>query len=591
MSGARAVALLALAGGAMSGCADIDTGVTTSPAAHESAADAPEPPSPVKRIDGGRFLGGAGLDLVDDIAVDDAGNFYVVGGTASLDFPVTVGDALDSRTSPDCAACPFDGFVASLAPTGAARWIRLIQSGGYDRMTSVAVHGGAVWVAGSTGDREDDAGFRGGLHPERGAQDGLLCRLDAATGQALDCRYVGGSGASGIADLAVAPDGSELVAVTTVVAGEDLHLDPGYADAFTGAHRATSTSDDGLLLAFEPDDLTLRWATYVGGSGAEGGTPSVARDASFTFVAIDTTSSDAPTVDAVSTTLTGGTDAYFAAFRSDGTALQIATYLGGSGDERVGHNSLAGVIDELYLGLSTRSTDMPAGLSPSDTVFDGDGGPDCGEGDVWLAHLRPAASATLLLGTSYLGGAQGERFGGLTRFEGDFLRSVAVVIETHSDALRTPEGAQPFFSSKPCMSGAPGRTDAYVAVLTPSLSLESATYLGGNGADGGIAVAQRADGPIAVVGATESTVMPWPTSVDDSYGGAVDGFFLAYDPRFIPPGPGGLDGGSGNDPDAGIPPGYDEGLSGCCGASTSSGSALGLGLGVLILLFRRRHPR
>ncbi len=590
------VRLLAVALVLVTGCADIDTEVTTSPTAHESP---PLPPPPLQRIAGGRFLGGSALDVIDDVAVGDDGNFYIVGGTASLDFPVTLGEPVDATAPADCPACPFDGFVASVAPDGALRWARLIQTPGYDRLRTIVARGNNLWVAGSAGDGDlAPIGFHGGADPERGEQDGVLCHLMAAGGQLTGCRYVGGDGPAGVADVAVSPDGSEVVLAMTTIAGEDLHLDPDYLAAFAGSHRATSTSDDVVVLGFTAD-LTLQWATYVGGSGAETGTPSVLRDDLFTFVLTETTSDDAPAPGALDGSRNGGVDAYLATFRDQGTTLHYATYLGGSADERVSHNSLVGDRSELYVGLDTSSNDLPAASAGEDTSFGGDGGPDCGSGDVWIAHLRPGSftGAQSLLAASYLGGAQGEHLGGMSLvftngFDGDRL---AVVAQTYSTNLPVRNGAQFAFASPACASGSPGRTDAYVAVYNSALFVSDATYLGGTGLDDGVAVAQSFAGTIGVVGNTESSALAIPTLHDTSYGGNRDGFLMAYDPDQIPPLPGDgggnpfPDGGSGNNPDAGIPPGYDEGPSGCCGTSTPAGSTLGLALAALAILVARRR--
>lgn len=583
-SARSAAALLALA--LVSGCADLDTDVTTSPTAHETP---PLPPPPLSNVFGARFLGGSGLDLVDDVQVGNDGHFYIVGGTASPDFPVTVGGALNGDAPADCPACPFDGFVARVAPTGSIVWARLIQSGGYDRMSAVAVGDGAVWVAGSTGDRGDGPGFHGGVHPERGAQDGILCKLAPATGEVVSCRYVGGSGPAGLADLALAPDLSEVVVATTVVAGEALHLDPAYVEAFAAAHRGTSTGDDGLLLAFAPDDLALRWATYVGGSGAEGGTPSVARDDAYTFYLGETTSTDAPTDAGFQTAPGGGTDAYLAAFSDRGGTLRYASYAGGSGDERVSGNALLGERFELYVGLTTTSDDMPEGRDSPQPAFGGNGGPGCGDGDMWIARLQPGnlTGAASLPASRYFGGAQGERFGGFDHSSSFFDGSRVVFAgQTFTSDLPIFDGQQGQLSGGPCTVVA-DQSDAFVGVLTFDLTLVDSTYLGRLGRDAAVAVSQLFEGPIVAVGNTEASQLPEPSEFDDTYGGNGDGFMVAYHdevPAPPPPPPPGPDSGD-------VPSDYDE-SAGCCGTSGAPGGNLALGLAALaFVLFRRRRGR
>src|SRR5207247_6974531 len=59
------------------------------------------------------FLGGSGFDESDGIAVDAAGNAYVVGGTQSTNFPTTPGAFQTTYGGGD-----FDAFVTKVNPTG-----------------------------------------------------------------------------------------------------------------------------------------------------------------------------------------------------------------------------------------------------------------------------------------------------------------------------------------------------------------------------------------------------------------------------------------------------------------------------------------
>jgi uncharacterized repeat protein (TIGR01451 family) len=60
------------------------------------------------------YLGGASVDVGNGIAVDAAGSAYVIGSTASADFPHTVGAAQATKSG------NFDAFVAKLAPDGSS---------------------------------------------------------------------------------------------------------------------------------------------------------------------------------------------------------------------------------------------------------------------------------------------------------------------------------------------------------------------------------------------------------------------------------------------------------------------------------------
>jgi len=253
---------------ALAACGELD--VTTSPYAHESP---PGPPSPLGNVSFGQFLGGSGVDIIDDIAqgvTPTDRNIYVVGGTSSADFPTTDGSTLDGATPAGCSLCPFDGFVASFTPSGTLRWARLISSPGYDRMVAVkAVALDRIYIGGASGPRPGLAGWRGGLDPagERGEQDGLVCALSTSDGRLLFCRYLGGTGAGTITDLDVrSVYDPTIVAVAVTAPGENLHLDPEYSSAFAGSARPTAAGADPAVFHLGPQPR-LALATFMGGHG------------------------------------------------------------------------------------------------------------------------------------------------------------------------------------------------------------------------------------------------------------------------------------------------------------------------------------
>src|SRR5207244_2854092 len=92
------------------------------------------------------YLGGNGDDFGSSVAVDTAGNAYVVGFTGSGSFPVTPGSF---QTGKDGSA---DAFLAKLNPTGTGLvYSTYIGGGGSEQANSVAVDAaGAAYVAGRT---------------------------------------------------------------------------------------------------------------------------------------------------------------------------------------------------------------------------------------------------------------------------------------------------------------------------------------------------------------------------------------------------------------------------------------------------------
>jgi len=97
------------------------------------------------------YLGGAGFDVANGIKLDASGNIYVVGSTASSDFPVTPG-ALQSQY-PGVTACQQGhGFAAKLAPLGASlTYATYLGGSNCDGADAVAIDSsGNAYVAGAT---------------------------------------------------------------------------------------------------------------------------------------------------------------------------------------------------------------------------------------------------------------------------------------------------------------------------------------------------------------------------------------------------------------------------------------------------------
>lgn len=592
----------------LAACTDPD--VTTSPTAHESP---PLPPPPLQTVLRSTFLGGSGLDQIDDVAIAPDGSIYVVGGTASADFPTTDGSTLDATTAAGCSACPYDAFVARFGPDGTPDWVRLLGAPGYDRLSSVQLVGDTVFVAGSTGVRPFIDGWHGGADPsgERGEQDGLVCALSASTGATETCRYLGGSGPGGVADIALTANGFELIAVMIAPAGEDLHLDPGYETAFDVAGGSTPRGGaDVAMFALRtglPRPLELSWGAYVGGSGDERGTPDVITDDSATgaeriLVLTETTSRDLPTPQSFAPTPPSDDDnAYVGVYLIDGRTQLHGNYLGGSGVERVSPSSMT-VIGSGFvaLGITTTSADAPVTAGAFQPMHGGNGGPGCGDGDLWLGAIVFGSTSSTVVASTFFGGSGGERLDGLTQVPIDFgSAGVLVTGHTSSTNLRTNNGAQPSFAGPPC-ANSPGSADAFAAVFAPQFMLEAGTYLGGAAFDRAASVAASFDRRIVVVGETASINFPAVGPGDLTANGGTDGFITEYGPMpWVPPGDGGLaddaqpggDGGNAIGPDAGEP--YTETGAFCvCGAGGSPAAGVGPSLLVLaMVLFRRRRRR
>ncbi len=566
----------------------------TTAAYHEAGGGDPDPPP---RPELSSYLGGAGADHVLDVA-SGGGDLYVVGGTGSSDVSGSTA-TIDTTAAADCTACPSDAFVARVGSADATlRWVRPIGGPGFERATAAAVHRDYLYVGGSARDlpatqSTADPTFAGGATGERGGEDGFVCRLDRFTGGVQWCTYVGGTGPGGISDLAVAPDGSVVVAFTSP-AGEALHLDPAYAAAFAGRHRPTPMGADGVVLRLSGDGATFLWATYVGGSGAEDGTPSIAIAPNGDIYYLGaTTSTDLATPGGFVRTAPAGTNLFLYGLSSDGVTQPYGSYLGGDGDDTTDGNALAsdtgGGVVRVHVAISTTSSTLPVTLGQPYGGDGGDGG-NCGRGDVWVATLQvePVRDPSVIH-ASYLGGTGGDRAGAIGLIAG----RVVVAGETSSPYFPTSNG-QP--SVAPCSASNPGGSDGFVAMFDPLLQVvRQGTLAGGSGTDGLRALATSSGGQLLLAGDSTSANYPSARAFDATYGGAGDGVVTVVWASLALGERDGMepirDGSVGIGADAMDPDLLETGVSGCCSTGTPVRSTLLPTLMVAALLGRRRRRR
>ena len=219
-----------------------------------------------------------------------------------------------------------------------------------------------------------------------------------------------------------------------------------------------------------------------------------------------------------------GTSDFFAGTLTAATGqLAALTLLGGSGpSENAAAIALDGLGNLAVLG-STDSTDFPTTADAVSRVKSG----GANFTDAVLAVLNPSAT-TLTYGT-YLGGTSYET--GL-----DVAVRVNPLDSSNSIVVSGDTFSNNFPQVDPLQSRSAGN-EAFVARFIrsgPGLTMDFASYLGGNGEDSGAAIAvERSTGDIVVAGNTASTNFPTVNGPDSTLNGVLDGFVT----RIVPPPP------------------------------------------------------
>ncbi len=463
------------------------------------------------------YVGHTDTEQIRDVAVDGQGNIYVAGGTASPQFPTTAG-AYDTTHNGW-----FDVFVMKLAPDGTLLWSTLLGGNQYERAYALELDAdGNVYVGGRAGPGYPTTpgvvqpAFGGDNSPSAayGAQDPFITKLSPDGSTVLWSTFLGTTEGEIARDFAVDALGDVHVAVTGMTASYP-HITPGVFQPNNAGGM------DGAVVKLAGADGTLRWASWLGGSGTDGGTPSIRADQDGnSYVLTHTDSDDAPaTAGAFQTSRGGGIDLFVSKIVADGSAIEWATYVGGSAVEFTETHSLALAPNgEVVVAATTRSPDLattPGVFQPS---YGGGGGGGSGmgtnyNGDAFVWRLS-ADGSTLVAGT-YFGGSAGEGGEGVSV---DVDGNIYFTGATWSDDLVTTADAY--------QAGLGGQSDQFAAILSADLTtLRYSTYLGGPNRDHARSSTIDAQGNFYPVG--ESFGPGMPTTLDafqlDHAGGTMDG--------------------------------------------------------------------
>ncbi len=258
-------------------------------------------------------------------------------------------------------------------------------------------------------------------------------------------------------------------------------------------------------------DPQLEYSSYLGGS-ADDAAGDVAVDASgATYVTGTTESIDFPaSPGAFQTTFGGVVDAFVAKISPDGSALDYATYLGGTAED-FGTGIAVDDAGNAYVGGWTRSTDFPT----TPECFQSDGGGTFPDG--FVTELDPSGASPVY--STYLGGTRDDELQGLALdTNGD---TYVTGYSGSSDYPTTPGAYDTTYNS--------GTSDVVVTELDPvGSSLVYSSYLGGTGLDTGEGLATDGEGKVYVAGVTQSGDFPTTSrAFDRQYSGTADGFVTA----------------------------------------------------------------
>ena len=453
------------------------------------------------------LLGGSGLsDVVSAVAVDAAGNAYVVGETDSSDFPTTPG-AFQTQTTPPSS------FVTKLNPAGTG----LVYSTyfGLAPIWGIAVDaGGNVFFTGYAGE---------GLPTTEGAYQtthqgtfyygsnnqfsypchrAFVTKLNPTGDKLLYSTYLGGN-TDNTEELGaeVAVDATGNAYVTGSTSSIDFPTTPG---AFQPTRKGET---DAFVTKLNAAGSGLVYSTYFGGATVPWGSGSstglgIGADLSGNiYVAGRTATTDLPvTPGAYQTANAGDIDVFVAKFdptREGSASLLYSTYLGGGGADSPGNfypfggNSLA--VDDTGKAYVTGVSWSGPSFPTTPQAFSHDG-------QMFVAKIDPTLSgnASLVYAAKFGGG------------EVDLGNSIAV---DHVGTVFVTGGTEGFHQNtvnafQPTVGGGTscgfgGSADAFVLRVNPGgTRLVYFSYLGKGDNDAGTGIAVDSIGNAYLAGWT-----------------------------------------------------------------------------------------
>ena len=330
---------------------------------------------------------------------------------------------------------------------------------------------------------------------------------------------------AGAQALAVADDGGLMlrtglgdVRLTPPVAYQEID---GTRRNVSAAYAVAGDEYGFRLAAYDPTRPVvidpLLQATYLGGGNAEAALAmDIAPTTGDVYVAGLTASVDFPGTDGGAQRLSGGQiDAFVARLNAGLTALEWATYLGGSLDDEATALAIDPTTGDVYVAGDTNSTNFPGTSGGAQSAR-------AHSFDAFVARLN--ASLTVLEQATYLGGGRSDAATSLALAPTAGGTEVYVAGTTFSaDFPGTGlESAQVLLR---------GTVNAFIARLNAGLTaLHQATYLGGSDVDLATAVAiAPTTGDVYVAGVATSADFPGTSGgAQDATGGGGEDAFVAW---------------------------------------------------------------
>ncbi|HEV2424216.1 MAG TPA: SBBP repeat-containing protein [Terriglobia bacterium] len=296
------------------------------------------------------YIGGSLEDDAYGIAVDSAGEAFVVGRTASTNFPLL--DAYQAQNNGG-----FDIFVAKVAAAGSSLvYSTYLGGASEDDGFGIAVGpGGGAYITGQTfsNDFPTASAYQTAYG---GSADAFVAKLAFSSSKLslTYSTYLGGT--SSDQAFGIALDSSLNAYVTGSTSSTDFPTVSPIQSAFQGG------SSDAFLSKLSSTGTALTYSTYLGGNSTDAGRAVAVDSSGHAHVAGYTSSSNFPTINPVQSTYGGNQDAFLSRVSPSGCGLVFSTFLGGKSTDGAGNGDSVAVnasTGDTYMVGTTGSNDFP----------------------------------------------------------------------------------------------------------------------------------------------------------------------------------------------------------------------------------------
>ncbi len=265
------------------------------------------------------YIGGSSGDLGRALAIDASGAIHIVGGTFSADFPLVGPFQPTSRGGGDA-------FVAKVNPTATALvYSSFLGGSGLDEATAVALDAaGNVCVVGTTGSA--DFNVKDPLFMTiQGQQDVFVSKIAASGGSLLFSTWLGGS--RNDVGNGIAVDRSGSIYVTGATSSTDFPRKSALQAAYGGG-------DFDAFLTKLSGTGSMVFSTSLGGSFTDVANAVSVDAQGNAYLTGITSSGNFPVKNGLQTESRGANEAFLTRFNAAGSDLIFSSYLGGSADDR-----------------------------------------------------------------------------------------------------------------------------------------------------------------------------------------------------------------------------------------------------------------